>query len=47
MLPKVSTDKELAALYPDDPLLVARTTSIDIGYRVLWSFLAEVGWRIS
>lgn len=46
-LPKVKQDRLLATLYPQDLAAVAACASVELGYRVLWSFLAETGWRIS
>ncbi len=46
-MPKVKQDKLLATLYPDEAAAVAKCKEVEIGYRLLWAFLAETGWRIS
>ncbi len=47
VLPMVRKTKALGALYPDETRTLAGFEGVDLGYRVLWSYLAETGWRIS
>ena len=47
-LPKVRRERLKATLRPEHPRAIAALTGkVDLGYRYLWCFLAETGWRIS
>lgn len=47
-MPKIKREKLMATLLPRHPqALGAAVGKIDLGYRFLWCFLAETGWRVS
>jgi len=47
-MPKIKREKLMATLLPRHPqALGGAVGKIDIGYRFLWCYLAETGWRLS
>lgn len=44
-LPKVRTVVALQFLYPDEDAALMRFEAIDLGHRILYGFLARMGWR--
>ena len=46
-MPKIVQLRLVAVLRPEHPAKVAACKGVDLGYRFLWCFLAETGWRLS
>lgn len=46
-LPKFRREHLIATLRPEHTSTIAKTGAIDLGYRFLWNYLAETGWRLS
>jgi integrase len=46
-LPRAKSEKLPATIVPQHVRDLARATDVDLGYRVLWTFLPASGWRVS
>jgi integrase len=44
-MPRVRTEVALQYIYPDEEAALMACKGVDLGRRVLWGFMARVGWR--